>query len=119
MPLGVEVDLDPGHIVLDGDPAPPTYRGTAASLLSKFRDAGIYTCVRINRSQTARWITMSFHMEVGLGPGHIVLWGPDPALPRKEAQQPPLFGSRLLWPNGRPSQLLLSSCSFCRYHTHA
>jgi len=22
-PLGTEVDLDPGHIVLDGDPAPP------------------------------------------------------------------------------------------------
>ena len=24
MPLGTEVDLGPGHIVLDGDPAPPT-----------------------------------------------------------------------------------------------
>jgi len=23
MPLGTEVDLGPGHIVLDGDPAPP------------------------------------------------------------------------------------------------
>ena len=23
MPLSVEVDLGPGHIVLDGDPAPP------------------------------------------------------------------------------------------------
>ena len=23
MPLGTEVDLSPGHIVLDGDPAPP------------------------------------------------------------------------------------------------
>ena len=49
MPLGREVDLDPGHIVLDGDPAPP-------------------------------------------GKGH----------------QPPLFGPCLLWPNGRPFQLLLS-----------
>ena len=29
--------------------------------------------------------------EVGLGPGDIVLAG-DPALPRKEAQQPPLLG---------------------------
>jgi len=30
MPLGMEVGLDPGHIVLDGDPAPPTEkRGTA------------------------------------------------------------------------------------------
>jgi len=32
MPLGMEVGLDPGDIVLDGDPAhpPPTERGTAA-----------------------------------------------------------------------------------------
>jgi len=30
--------------------------------------------------------------------------------PRKGAQQPPLFGPYLLWPNGRPSQQLLSSC---------
>jgi len=29
MPLGTEVDLGPGHIVLDGDTAPPR-RGTAA-----------------------------------------------------------------------------------------
>jgi len=26
MPLGMEVDLSPGHIVLDGDPAPPPFR---------------------------------------------------------------------------------------------
>ena len=37
-------------------------------------------------------------MEVGLGPGDIVLDG-DPAHPRKGAQQPPLFGLCLLWPN--------------------
>ena len=35
--------------------------------------------------------------EVGLGPGHIVLDG-DPA-PQKGAQQPPLLGPCLLWPN--------------------
>jgi len=29
-PLGTEVDLGPGHIVLDGDPALPLERGTAA-----------------------------------------------------------------------------------------
>jgi len=32
MPLGTEVDLGPGHIVLDGVPA-PRKRGTAAPLL--------------------------------------------------------------------------------------
>ena len=30
IPLGTEVGLSPGDIVLDGDPAPPTERGTAA-----------------------------------------------------------------------------------------
>ena len=30
VPLGTEVGLGPGHIVLDGDSAPPTERGTAA-----------------------------------------------------------------------------------------
>jgi len=33
-PLGTEVDVGPGHIVLDGDPAPPCERGTAAPLFS-------------------------------------------------------------------------------------
>jgi len=52
-----------------------------------------------------------FGTEVDLGPGHIVL-DRDPALPRKGHSSPPLFGQCLLWPNGRPSQLLLSSCSY-------
>ena len=30
MPLGTEVGLGPGHIVLDGDPAPLPHRRTAA-----------------------------------------------------------------------------------------
>ena len=30
MPLGTEVGLGPSDTVLDGDPAPPTQRGTAA-----------------------------------------------------------------------------------------
>jgi len=30
MPLGLEVGLGPGDIVLDEEPAPPTERGTAA-----------------------------------------------------------------------------------------
>jgi len=29
MPLGTEVGLGPGHVVLDGEPAPPPQRGTA------------------------------------------------------------------------------------------
>jgi len=48
--------------------------------------------------------------EIGLGPGHIVLDG-ETQLPSRKGAQPPLFCPCLLWPNGRPSQLLLSSCS--------
>jgi len=47
---------------------------------------------------------MNLDMDVGVGPGHIVLDG-DPAPPKR-----PQFSARLLWPNGRPSQLLLSTC---------
>ena len=51
----------------------------------------------------AGWIKMPLGREAELGPSHIVL------APQKAAQ-PPIFGSCLLWPNGRPSQVLLSSC---------
>ena len=30
MPLGTEVGLGPGHILLDGDPAPPPQKGDGA-----------------------------------------------------------------------------------------
>ena len=32
----------------------------------------------------------------------------------KTGTQPPIFGPRILWPNGRPSQLMLST--YCRAH---
>jgi len=51
---------------------------------------------------------MPLGMKVGLSPGHIVLHG-YPAPPK--GARPPIFGPCLLWPNGRPSQLLLSTCS--------
>jgi len=41
---------------------------------------------------------MKLGMQVGLGPGHIVLDG-DPAPPTKGVE-PPIFGPCLLWPNG-------------------
>jgi len=70
MPLGVEVGLGPGDIVLDGDPAHPPKRGTAPPHFS----------VLVYYGQTAGWIKMPSGTEVGLSPGHIVLDG-DPAQP--------------------------------------
>jgi len=52
---------------------------------------------------------MPLGMKVSLGSGHIVLDG-DPAPPPIKRSTAPIFGSCLLWPNGRPSQLLLSTC---------
>ena len=66
-------------------------------------------CTSVYCGQTVGWIKMPLSTEVGLGAGEIVLHG-DPAPPRKWAQQPPLFGPYLLWPNGNPSQQLLNSC---------
>ena len=59
--------------------------------------------------QTAGCIRLPRSTEVGLGTGDIVLHGPSS--PQKRGAQPPIFSLCLLWPNGRPSQLLLSSCN--------
>ena len=55
---------------------------------------------------------MPLNMEVGLRPGHIVLDG-DPAPPPapKNGHSSTYFSAHLLWPNDRPSQQLLSTCS--------
>ena len=46
-----------------------------------------------------RWIEMKHGMQVGLGPGHIVLDGDPAPLPQKGAE-PQIFHPYLLWPNG-------------------
>jgi len=66
MPLGTEVDLGPGHIVLDGNPAPPR-KGAQQS--RHFR--GLWTA-HVYCGQTAGWIRIPLDMEVGLDPGDIV-----------------------------------------------
>ena len=82
MALGVEVDLGPGHIALDGYPAP------------------LQNSAHVYCGQMARWIKMPLGMEVGLGPGNTVLDGDPAPLPQKSWQSPsPIFGPCLLWPN--------------------
>jgi len=61
MPLGMEVVLGPGHLVLDGDPQ----RGTVPPQFLAHVCCG----------QTAGWMKMPLGGEVHLGPGHIVLDG--------------------------------------------
>jgi len=64
MPLGMEVGLGPGHIVLDGDPALLPEKGGSPQF-----SAHVYC------GQTAGWIKMPLAMEVGLDPSDIVLYG--------------------------------------------
>ena len=58
--------------------------------------------------QNGWWIKMKLGAEVGLGPGRVVLDGDQ--LPLPKGYSPLIFGPRLLWPNGRVSQLLPSTC---------
>ena len=81
MPLGMEVGLSPGHIVLDGDPAPLSKRGRAL-----FQFLAHMYC-----GQTAGWIKMTLGTEMGLGPRHIVLDGDPATLPERAEPRPPNF----------------------------
>jgi len=83
MPLGMEVGLRHGHIVLDGDLAPQ--RGTTAP---NFRPMPIVPNGWMDRD--AAWYT-----EVGLGPGHIVLGG-EPAPPTERGTAAPQLFSACL-----------------------
>jgi len=92
MKLGMQVGLGPGHIALDGDPAPPLPKG---GRVPQF-------LAHICCGQMAGWIKMPLDMEEGLGPGDFVLDGDRaPTLPKKGAEPlSPIFGPCLLWPNG-------------------
>ena len=79
MKLGTEVGIDPGHIVLDGDPAPP--KGAQPA---DFRPMSVVA------KRLDGWIKMPLSTVVGLGPGDIMLDG-DPASPRKRHSSPPLL----------------------------
>jgi len=65
--------------------------------------------VHVYCGQTSGWIKMPLVTDVDLGPDHL------------DEAQLPFHGKRhcspcLYWPNGRPSELLLSSCSsLCHY----
>jgi len=68
MKLGMLVGLVPGHIVLDGHPAPLPQRGIAPTQFSADICCG----------QMAAWIKMPLGVEVGLSPGDFELDGDPP-----------------------------------------
>jgi len=93
MPLGTEVNVGPGDVVLDGVVARPKW-GTAS--------------VHVYCGQTAEWTKTPLGTEVDLSPGHIVLDGV--LAPRNGHSSARLFSVPVYCGHGRPSQLLLSSC---------
>jgi len=72
MKLGMQVGLGPGHIVLDGDLAPPSPKGHSPPQFSAHICCG----------QMAAWIKMPLGTEVGLGPS-CVRWGPRYTTPKR------------------------------------
>jgi len=86
MPLGTEVGLSPGDIVLYGDPAHPLKKGHSS--LPQF-------LVHDYCGQTAGWIKMPLGTEVGLGPGHIVLGGDSAPMTERGTAAPQLFSACL------------------------
>ena len=88
-----EVDLGPGNIVLVGGPSYPLKRGTFRVILVGWSLASLFSSTMAEAEAS-----------------HRVNYGPSSPLPPKKGHSPPIFGPCLLWPNSRPSHLLLSSC---------
>jgi len=92
----MEVDLGPGHIVLDGDLAP---RKRGHSPPPQF---SAHVCY----GQRAGWIKMPLGTEVGFGPSDIVFDG-DPAPPQKVGKAAPTF---------RPMSIVVKGLDGSRCH---
>jgi len=82
-----------------GPSSPPSKRGHSPQFSA-------HVCC----GQTAEWIEMPLGNKVGHGPGRIVLHV-DPAPRSQKGHSSPIFGRCLLWANGCPSQLLVSTCT--------
>jgi len=93
MKLGMQVGLDPGHVVSEEDPAPHPKKG-----YSPLFSAHVYC------GQTAVWIKMPLGMEVGLSPGHTVRWGPSS--PKGHSPQFPPISVVAKWLDGSRCHLV-------------
>jgi len=85
--LGMQVGLGPGHIVLDGDPAP----------LPKEASPSIFNPCPLSSNG---WMDQdgTWHGGGLRSRPHFARWGPT--TPQKGGTQPPIFGPCILWPNG-------------------
>ena len=86
--LDKQVGLGPGHIVLEGNPAPPTPKEHSPPIFGPYQ-LRPYGCM----DQDVTWYGATPR------PGDFVLEGDPVPLP-KRGTEPPIFGPCLLWPNG-------------------
>jgi len=84
MSLGMELGLDLGDFVLDGDPAPTPQKGAEPPNFRPMIIGGF--C-----GQTAGWMKLVLGMAVRLNPGDFVLDGDPVPFPQKGAKPPPQF----------------------------
>jgi len=94
--LGKEVAFDPGHVVLDGDPAPP--KGAQSA---NFGSCPLWPNGWMDPD--AIWYGSRPRPKP-----HCDRRGPS--FPRERGTAAPLFSAHVRCGRGRPSQLLLSSC---------
>ena len=86
MKLGTQVNLGPGHILLDGDPTPLPPKGHSPT-----PQFSTHICC----GQMVAWMNMSLGMELGLGPGDFVLDGDPVRLPKRGPSPPPKFSAHV------------------------
>ena len=124
----MQVGLGPGHIVLDGDPAPPPKGAQPPPIFGPYLLRKIPAWIKTSLGmelglgpgdfvldgdpappqfsanfycgQTAGCIKMPFGMDVGRSPVDFVLDGDPVPLPKKGTEHPQIFGPCSLWPNG-------------------
>ena len=116
MPLGMDVGLGPGDFVLDGDPALPYEKGHSSPYFRNLRAHALPASVAIIRGPCLLWSDGWMDQDEIWQTGwprprrHCVRRGPS--FPSPKGHSPTVFGPCLLWPNGRQSRLLLSTCIF-------
>ena len=80
----------------------PCYQTVVCPICLTVCNIGVW-CIVAKQLNGSRRIKMKLGMQVGLGPGHVVLDG-YPAPPPQRGTEPPIFGPHLLRPNGRRYQ---------------
>jgi len=99
MKLGTQAGLSPGHIALDGDPAPPPPKGHSPH---------IFICPSVRLSHECFVTNGCMDQDVTWYGGRprprrlCVRWGPRSPPPK--GHRPPIFGPYMLRPNGCMAQ---------------